>query len=200
MKKTYFIVCLILVTLASQGQDFSSEAWHEGYLITSEGDTTRGLIKYDMETNIVQLISNNVVKTYSSYKIYYFEIYDAILDNYRQFYSIPYEVTTDYELPIIFEVLYEGPLSLLSREAIVQENVTGTSAYWGGSYIQNSIKYSFYFLDKSGNIRLFNRKRSELFTIMSKHQSDVKGFVKSNKMRLDDARDLIRITAFYNSL
>jgi hypothetical protein len=200
VKRAYFIICLVLTCIISKAQNFSAEAWHEGYLVTSEGDTLRGLIKYDMETNIVQLIVQNVVKTYSSYKIYYFEIYDSIMGNFRQFYSIPYEVTTDYELPIIFEVLYEGPLSLLSREAIVQENVTSTSAYWGGSYVQNTVRYFYYFLDKSGNIRLYNRKKSELLAIMSRHQSEVKSFVKSNKLRLDDPRDLIRITAFFNSL
>ncbi|MFT7031156.1 MAG: hypothetical protein ACJA2C_002557, partial [Marinoscillum sp.] len=69
-----------------------------------------------------------------------------------------------------------------------------------GSYVQNTVRYFYYFLDKSGNIRLYNRKKSELLAIMSRHQSEVKSFVKSNKLRLDDPRDLIRITAFFNSL
>lgn len=201
MKKLLLTLFFLNLLLISKAQEFSSKVWHNGYLITTEQDTIRGKIKYDMETNIVQLIKDNVVKTYSSHNIFYFEIFDTVVKNYRQFYSIPYHVDYNYETPIIFEVLYEGPLSLLSREAIVQETVNSNSAFYsGGSYVRDKISHTFYFLDKQGNITLFSGKRNDLFTIMARKSRQIKEFVKENRLKTDEIRDLIRITAFYNSI
>ncbi|WP_421895732.1 hypothetical protein [Marinoscillum sp.] len=200
MRRLFLLLTFCAAGFVSHAQEFSSEVWHDGYLITTEDDTVRGLIKYDMEANIVQLIKGNVVKTFSSHKVFYFEIYDKIVDNYRQFYSIPYNVNYNYEIPIIFEVLYEGPLSLLSREAIVQESVSNSSAYWGGSFVKDKVHYTFYFLHKDGKIDLYMGKKSDLMNIMSKHSSEVKSFIKKNRLKTDELRDLIRITAFYNAI
>lgn len=201
MKKFVFLVLLNMVSVVALHAQFSNEVWHEGFLVTTEDDTLRGLIKYDMEANIVQLIINkSKVQTFSSHKIFYFEIFDKVVKAYRQFYSIPYEVNYNYTIPIIFEVLYEAPLSLLSREAVVQENVPNSSIYWSGTVLQDRMMKTFYFLDKKGNIQLFTGKRSELLTIMARKSGDVKNFIKKNNLKTDEVRDLIRITAFYNSI
>ena len=198
MRPIFSVLLLVGILFSSSGQ-FSKELFHDGYLVSADGDTVRGLVKYDMETNIVQVIHNNVVKTFSSHKIFYFEIYDKLVDNYRQFYSIPYNVNYNYKIPIIFEVLYEGPLSLLSREAIVSETVSNNAAYWG-AVMRDKVDYSFYFLDKQGNIQYYSGKKNDLLRIMARKSSQVKSFVKKNKLKYDEIRDLIRITAFYNSL
>ncbi|WP_421869169.1 hypothetical protein [Marinoscillum sp.] len=200
MRKSFFLIFLWLFTFKGVCQEFSSEVWHDGFLVTSDQDTLQGLLKYDMESNIVQVIQNQIVKTYSSHKVFYFEIYDKIVSSYRQFYSIPYNVNYNYKIPILFEVLYEGPLSLLSREAVVQETVSNSSAYWGGSFVRDVVNYTFYFLDKQGNIDSYTGKKADLLAIMTKHERDVKDYIKKNKLKTDEIRDLIRITAFYNSL
>lgn len=154
-----------------------------------------------MEANIVTLITRGKTKTFSSHKIFYFEINDAVLNTYRQFYSIPSKVNYDYKIPILFELLYEGPLSLLTRESIVQQVQSSGSPYWGGSsYPRTVVEYSFFFLDTKGEIRFFSGKKKDLFIIMAKKQSDVKRYMKDNRLESDSVRDLIRITAFYNSI
>ncbi len=194
-----FFFCMIS-SLASHAQ-FSKEIWHDGFLVTTEDDTLKGLIKYDMEANIVQLIINkSKVRTFSSHKLFYFEIYDKVVKNYRQFYSVPYEVSSNYTIPILFEVLYEAPLSLLAREALVQENVPNSSIYWSGNITQDTMARTYYFLDKKGNIQPYTGKRSELMAIMVRKASSVKTFIKKNNLKTDEVRDLIRITAFYNSI
>ncbi|MEQ8471840.1 MAG: hypothetical protein RIC35_11670 [Marinoscillum sp.] len=200
MQKTLLSFFIFFSVVAVRAQEFSSQVWHDGFLVTTDSDTLRGLVKYDMESNIVQVIQNQVVKTYSSHKVFYFEIYDKIVNSYRQFYSIPYNVNYNYKIPIIFEVLYEGPLSLMARESIVQENVSNNSAYWGGSYLVDVVNYTYFFLDKEGNMDMFNGKKGDLLEIMSRHGRDVKDFIKQNHLKTDEVRDLIRITAFYNSI
>lgn len=197
-----FLVTILLFFSASflYGQQFSSDLWHDGFLVTSDGDTLDGKIKYNMETNIVQVIRNARLTTFSSFKIFYFEFYDITVNNYRRFYTLPFSLRSDYKTPVIFELLYEGPVSLLSREMKVQRSVPSTNPYYSGSVMQIQIEYSFYFVDKKGKMSYYTGKKNDLFAILPKNQSKLKKFIKDNKLRTDNIRDLVRITAFYNSI
>lgn len=197
MKRTLAIT-IILMSISASAQKFSSEVWHKGFVVTVDQDTVRGDVRYDMETNIVLVSRNGVVQTFTSQKLFYVEIFDSLVETYRQFYSIPYNVKYDYQVPILFEVLYEGPLSLLSRESIVTETVN--SSVYGTSFLQTVVRNTFYFLDKQGTMKVFSGRKQDLLTIMARKQGQVKDFIKKNKLDTDDVRDLIRVTAFYNSL
>ena len=189
----------------SYSQDFSARMWHSGWLVTMEGDTLRGDIKYDMPNNAVQIIvekqKQKKVFTFSSKKLMYFQIFDNNLKNYRQFYSIPYRIRRDYRAPVLFEVLYEGRLTLLLRERIVIENDPYQSyMYAGTSSTTERLVFTYYFVDRTGKIILYEGQKGEIYEIFAKHAEAVRKYVKDNKLKLDDMRDLVRVTAFYNSL
>lgn len=170
-------------------------------MVTSDRDTIKGQIKYEMEANVVSMVIDGKIKTFSSHKVFYFEINDAVLTTFRQFYSIPHKVNFSYKIPVFFELLYEGPLSLLAREALVQQTHNAGSPYWGSSTYQRTVvQYSFFFLDTKGEITRFSGRKRDLLEIMIKKQSEVKKFIKENKLSTDSVRDLIRIVAFYNSI
>lgn len=199
--RSFLIVLLILSGISGIAQQFSSEVFHEGFLVTTEKDTLKGSLRYDLQANVLTLVGMGKTRSFSSQKVFYFEIFDSMLDNYRQFYSIPYNVNFDYKIPVFFEVVYEGKLSLLRREQIVVQAVNTSSAYWGGGTVrQNVIEYSYYFLDDKGKITFFNGRKKELLQYMSKKQSEVKQFIKQNRLDTNKSSDLVRITAFYNSI
>lgn len=199
--KNLFLAIALLGAIKSFSQNFSSEVFHDGFLVTTDQDTVRGDLKYDLEANVILLVKNGKTKSYSSHKVFYFEIFDRILKNYRQFYSIPYNVSFDYKIPIFFELIYEGKLSLLQRESLVQQTSNSGSAYWGGGSVSRIvIVYVYYFLDTNGKIQYYSGKKKDLLVIMSKKQSQLKKYIKENKLDVDDTRDIIRITAFYNSI
>ena len=187
--------------LSLLGQQFPSQMWHEGWLVTSDQDTISGLIKYDMSSDIVQLKRDEVVKTCSSRKLLYFQLYDKTVEDYRHFYSLPFEVNFDYKVPIIFEVLYEGSLTLLVREQIVEETIPQSPYYTAGTYSsRRKLAFTYYFLSKEGSITQYNGKRNDLLAQMVKRSSDIKQYIKENRLKTDRMRDLVRITAYYNSL
>lgn len=170
-------------------------------MVTTEKDTLKGKLKYDLEANVLTAIVGDKTKSFSSHKVFYFEIFDQLLNTYRQFYSIPYKVNYDYKIPVFFELVYEGKLSLLRREQIVLQTVSSTATYWGGgSATQPVIRYSYFFLDDQGTITYYSGKKKDLYRFMIKKQSQVKKFIKENKLDTDDMNDLVRITAFYNSI
>jgi hypothetical protein len=202
MKKLLLSVFVLLSTIGFAHAQFSKEEWHDGFLVTQEGDTVRGKIKYEMETNSLQMAAGSSLKAYSSYNVFYFEIFDEIYKNYRQFYTLPYKYRSNYETPILFEVMYEGELSLLAREKVVREttSVSNSPFYPNYNVSQNVLQYDYFFVTKSGKITYFQGSKGELLDIMNKKRDQVKTFIKKNRLQCDELKDLIRITSFYSSI
>ncbi len=196
-----FFFLIIALSVNVRAQTFPSEVFHEGMAVLVEGDTIYGRIKYDFDNDLIQLNLNNVMRTYSSRKLLYFEIYDDVVESFRYFYALPYGVRTGYKVPIIFEILYEGELTLLAREYIVQETVPQWGYYTRGmGYAGLRLSYEYYYLRKNGEIMPYNQKKKELYDVMAKRSTEVKQYMKKNRLRYDRRNDLVRVTAFYNQL
>lgn len=195
----------ILITVAAQ--DFPSELWHDGKLVLLSGDTIAGKLKYDFENDIVQVNQVNRLKTYSSRKILYFEIFDKTVESYRYFYALPFNVQANYKTPVLFEVLYEGKLSLLCREHIVTETQQPYANYnygyyypSGSSYSRTRLAYAYFFLNHKGDIAQYNLKKKELLDFFGNKSKQVKQYINKNNLKHDRMHDLVRITAYYNAL
>lgn len=201
--KSWSLTLIMAVALSTSAQNFPSEVWYEGKVVLINQEVHRGLVKYDLESDIIQLNDNNTIRAFSSKKILYFEIYDEASESFRQFYALPYTVSPGYKTPILFEVLYEGaPLTLLARENITTEAVPVYNYYYGRNnyYSRYKLIYQFFFLHEKGRIDRYSLKKNDLMHIMRKKSSEVRKFIKENNLRVDRRRDLERITAFYNSL
>ncbi|MCK5705506.1 MAG: hypothetical protein KAI29_30360 [Cyclobacteriaceae bacterium] len=210
MRKGLILFFLIHLNIIGFAQDFPSELWHKGKLVLLSEDTITGKIKYDFQNNIIQIEVRNVLQTYSARKILYFEIFDETIESYRHFYALPYNVQENYQIPLLFEVLYEGQLSLLCREEVVTESVPQNNSYpyynsyYGRSPYNNQTRarlhYKYYFLDEQGGIQNYNMKKNELLSFFKKRQQQVKQYMKKNNLKHDKMRDLVRLTAYYNAL
>ena len=194
-----FGIAFLCYTTWSLGQ-ISSNEWHKGIVVTTDQDTISGEIKYDFPTNMITLVKKEAVIAFSSHKLIYFEIYDEDYKSYREFYTIPYKNTSNYMTPVLFELQYESVLSLLSRENIVME--TSSLGYGYGLPIvsQPSVRYDFFFLTKAGKITHFSGSKKDLLRILAKKKNELQTFIKSNRLKTDELRDLVRIIAFYNSI
>jgi len=201
----FLLTAIVVLTIwsGSFAQDLPSEIWHQGKLILVNEDTLEGKIKYDMVRGLVQIETGNKTYTHGAKSIFYFKIYDETIESHREFYVLPYGLVTSYKAPVIFEVLVEGNLTLLSREYITTKNVQSSNPYsMGGynTYQKDVLVYDFFFLDRSGNITPYNMKKKELMTAVAKRQSEVTEYIRTSKLRYDRRNDLIRIVAFYNAL
>ncbi|WP_017732558.1 hypothetical protein [Nafulsella turpanensis] len=202
--KTFLTFTFSLIfTFYAQAQIFPSEIWHPGEAVLITGDTLEGLIKYDLEKDAIQLkLASDKVQAYSAQKLFYFKLYDAGIKGYRHFYSLPLQVNRHYSVPMLFEVLYEGRLTLLAREKIVQaenmEKVTDLSLLPNDTRLL--LAFDFFFLEKDGTIRSYEPKRRRLLSIMDRKYKEVKKYIRRNKLRHDEMSDLVRITAYYNAL
>ncbi|HMJ67820.1 MAG TPA: hypothetical protein VK508_02940 [Cyclobacteriaceae bacterium] len=195
--KRYLFLLLLLVGAAARAQDFSFEHWHGGYLIVEGGDTLKGLVKYNLETDLIQLQVNNRLETFTARKVVFFEIFDVLTKDYRRFYSLPYALSSGYRAPTFFELLTEGKMTLLARENL--EYKTYSSFYYYGSYTRLVLVYKYYLLEENGEIKEFQGKKNDWIYAMGNYGDEVQKYVKSNKLDFDDKKDLTRIVEYYNT-
>ncbi len=194
------MVCMI-VSLSGLCQKFPSQYWHSGHAVLTTGDTLNGEVKYDLVKDIIRVNTGSKIHTISARKIFFFEILDVTVDTYRQFYSLPFNLTTDYKSFLIFEVVFEGQMTLLARETIENKTSQYNSQYWsGGTYSRQVLTYDFYFLDNKGNITFFTKKKRDLISILYKKRSEIDKYIRKNSLKMDRKRDLARIISYYNAI
>lgn len=192
------ITFLLLIASGLQAQQFAFEYWHPGKIVIEGGDTLQGQIKYTMENDLLQIQVNRQMETLSARKVLFFEIMDKTVQRYRQFYSLPYATSGQYKAPVFFELLTEGKLTLLCREAL--EYRTYSSFYFYGSNTRLVLVYKYFLLDEKGDITEFKGKKNEWIQLMDDHAEEVQRYSKVNRLDFDDKYELIKIVRFYNSL
>lgn len=210
MKKafiTLLILNLAFSSLLAQNQ-FPSQIWHKGNIFFADGSSTSGMIKYDLDNNVVQL-QTEAVATFTASNVANFEIYDENYGGIRKFYSLPYAQNGDYETPIFFEVLTQGDnIALLCREYIATDNRGMNS--WGGTMAMNPfwgppmmngyrLAFNYYFF-KNGKLERYSLKKKDLYSMLPGHDDEIDLFMRKNRLEHDKRGDLLRITAYYNEL
>jgi hypothetical protein len=196
------LFCLLVLCLwitDARGQKFPSDYWHEGKIVLEAGDTLSGNIKYDLQNDILQLEHDGRLESYSSRKVVFFEIFDKLAKRYRDFYSLPYAATGQYKAPVFFELLAEGKMTLLCREAIEFRN-TPSSFYYYGSTTRLVLVYKYFLLKENGEIQPFTGKRNDLLGLMGNKSVTVEKYIKSNKLSVDNKYQFADIVKYYNSL
>lgn len=198
--KHLIILCLFLMPWTGNAQ-FPSEVWHQGKVVLVNSDTIRASVKYDLDRDIIQINNNQGTEAYTARKVLYFSFVDEVSQHYRQFYALPFRITSEYKTPIFFEVLLEGKMTLLAREFVTVKTVNyGNSAFFERNYSQQVLVFRYYFLDNRGNIIRFHNNKKKLLQIFKRKESEIKQYTKRNRLRFDNKSDMIQLTEYYNSL
>ena len=192
---TLFIVCIAQYLFAQQ---WPFEKWHDGKVVLATNDTLRGLVKYDLQQNVIQFAKGeSKIETFAARKTLFFEIFDTAVHLYRRFYVLPFANNTGYEAPIFFELLTEGKLTLLSREAL--ELRTYSSPYYMGTFSRQVLVDRFFFLDDKG-IKPFTGNKKDFLRLTGRSEGAINDFIKSNRLDIDNKYDFAKVVGYYNSL
>ncbi len=199
MRFLFFISLLISLEVQVQAQEYAFEFWHDGKVVLENGDTLKGNIKYNMQTDLVQVQLGEKLETYSARKLLFLEIFDKTVRQYRRMYSLPYNTSGSYKAPVIFELLVEGRITLLCRE-VLEYRTYSSNFYSYSNYTRLEIVYKYFLLKENGAIESFDGKRNDWLELMSNRRSEVQKFAKANKLDFDEKYELSRIITYYNSL
>lgn len=197
-----------LLIFSGYAQDeFPSQIWHKGNVYGIDGQGVSGLLKYDLDNNLVQM-KGDVIQTLTAANVAYFEIFDEVYGGVRKFYSLPYALNGDYEVPVFFEVLTEGDqIALLCREYIATDarNINtmggmGMNPFFGPQTMMGyRLAFNYYFF-KEGAIERYSMKKRDLFEMLPGYEDEISLFMRKNRLEHDKRGDLLRITAYYNEL
>ncbi len=187
------------IALPLTGQQFAFEFWHSGKAVLDTGDTLRGNIKYEMQSDILQVQVDKKLESYTARKVLYFEIFDETVKRYRNFYSLPFSQASQYKAPVFFELLEEGKLTVLCRESL-EYRTTSSSFYYYGNYTRLVLVNKYFLLKENGDIIEFKGKKSDWYELMRAKVDEVERYVKSNRLDFEEKYELSRIVAYYNSL
>jgi hypothetical protein len=203
----FFSLILILLTLAISpaiSQDLPHELWHPGMIVLDSEDTIRGKIQYDFESNLLQYTVDNRIKTFSSQNVLFFSFHCQFFKRYRYAYSLPYQLKGRMNVPIFFEILTEGKITLMTREFVTTESnnrfgnpLYGTSR---GFSPREILTYDYYLLTENGDINRFTEKRKDLYPYFGRLEDLMKDYIKDNKLKVDRQLDLIKIINHYNQI
>jgi hypothetical protein len=192
------LILLLCVAAAAEGQEFAFEYWHEGKVVTEQNDTLRGSIQYNMQNDLVQIKRGSLLETFTARKVVFFEILDVTNNQYRQFFSLPFALSDNqYKAPVFFELVAEGKLTVLAREALEHRNVAAFNYY--GTYTRLVLINKYFLLDESGSIIEFKGTKNDWIGLMGNRGPDVQRYAKSNRLDFDVKGDLARIVTYYNS-
>jgi len=198
----FFATSVILFFSLGQSlaQKFPSELWHEGKIVLLDGaDTLVGQVKYDLQQDLIQYTATSqTIEAFSAKKVLFFEIFDVTVHKYRSFYALPFTTQSGYRAPVFFELLEEGKLTLLSRESV--ETRSYSSMYYYGSYTRQVLIYRYFLLYENGVITEFAGNKKELLDLMGKKADTVEGYMKANRLKMDEKYDFAQIVKYYNSL
>lgn len=196
------ILALSIFTILSLGvkaQEFAFEYWHDGKIVLENGDTLKGNVKYDMQTDLVQIQVSDRFETYTARKVLFVEIFDKTIKRYRRMYSLPFNTSGEYRAPVFFELLEEGKITLLCREAL-EYRTYSSSFYYYSNYSRLTIVYKYFLLKENGDIVPFIGNRNDWLDLMNDRRDEVVKYARSNRLDFDEKYHLKRIIAYYNSL
>jgi len=203
--KRFLLFTISLFVYLSEGvsQELPQKMWHPGYVVLDSEDTLRGKIQYDFESNLVQFTSDERVKTFTSQNILFFSFHCQFFKRVRSVYSIPYKLKGRLKIPVFFEILEEGKITLMTREYVVIENnrfgnpMYRTSRGFGSREI---LTYDYFLLTDDGTIHKFSEKRKDLYPFFGKYEEDMKDYIKERRLKMDKQGDLVTILKYYNGL
>lgn len=195
--RTIVLLFFFLTAKITHAQVWPFELWHEGKLVLTSGDTLRGMLKYDLQQDLVQYTINNNTSpdVFTARKILFFEIFDNSAGHYRRFFALPFASTPGYKTPVFFELLEEGKMTLLAREFLEYRN--SGSMYITGRLV---LSHKYFFMKENGDIEEFKGSRNDLLDLMGKKADQVEKFIRANRLRYEYKEDFARIVDYYNSL
>jgi hypothetical protein len=198
----FFLLFFFFIHTLSYSQQWAFELWHPGKIVLNEGDTLRGQVKYDLQQDIVQYAQKDeTVDAFSARKVLFFEIFDKTVNKYRQFYALPFNAVqpASYKTLVFFELLENGALTLLTREAV--ELRTSSYGFYGGTYSRQVLVHKFFFLNEKGDITEFTGNKNDLLDMLGKKSDEVEKFIRQNRLKLMRSMTLpgsLPITILFN--
>lgn len=180
----------------------------------NDGSTLSGMIKYDLDADVI-FLQTRQSPTFLTYNVNQFRSFSIVpfqAERTRTFYTLPYRNPSGYRRPKIFEAIYEDKISLVGREYIVVKSRPISSGFYrrsvfdpfydpnGRLYTIRYLAYNLYLVNQDGEVILLGKTRNDVLGAFKDHRSELKKYMKKEKLRMDKLDDIAKLVKYYNEL
>jgi hypothetical protein len=198
MRRRIWIVCLGLVILGNT-RFFAREAgdWFEGVVIMNDHEILTGEVKVSGVVDVVQLKTFGTIRCIQASDINQISFYDPSINCIRTI--IPAASDKASRCIGFFEIIIRGEVSLLASYHEFNQFDPSFTAF-NGQTISLPDDIELYFYD--GKIMISSRYfRKQVFPAFMKiFEDDLSRFIRSQRIRIDDPADQIRLLKRFNQL
>lgn len=171
---------------------YFNEDWKDGAAGLVDGTLMKGSFRYNIyQQKMEAIVKGDTFAFAESCELEWVQIGDRKFI-YSSFVRSNYEVSNSW-----FEVLCEGDCALLLRRYIKYRVIDGDDDDSNDQLYKLDEYYTR--KDKAGAERLYISKKSVL-AAMQEHETEVCSFIKQEKLKLKDQKDLVMLFAYYNTL
>ncbi len=202
---TVFVsICIFSVSLAGSGSQ-----WYDGAIVLNDGTELAGAISYS--DDVVQVHSSNTIKAFSTLQVRHFTFFDSEMQERRNFVPIDRFVTGKSIKPSFYEMVCQGPITLLRKETVSYElanepykerdlahDTRSLQRFQHDVHIQKR-DFDYFFLYEGGLNPLRNFKK-DIRPILTTHAPAVNRFIETNSLNTKAIKDQEKIITFYNQL
>lgn len=196
-------------------QQFPSKVFHKGEVLMEDGILKKGMIKYDLESDVILLEDSTTrgIETISAINLKAFRLLPSQNKPARLFYVLPYQNETGYKRPKIFEVLLEDKYSLVAREFIVVRSRPVNSSFvrmsrfdpfynplYSDMYRQQYLSYNLYLVSPEGELKELGSKRKQVIDAFDRYNDRIKDYIKDEKLNVSNLDDIVQLVKYYNDL
>jgi hypothetical protein len=224
MRNHYYNPLLVLMTfcwcafgVSVQAQQLDVQEWPNGQVILASGDTLYGSVVYHQTEEIIRLIrQDGTNQAFTPVGVRSFTVTDSRSQYQKVFRSYFWNRGNDYadyQVPAFFEVLQEGPYTLVKREAISYRSQSMSPMYAGygryydpysGGYYpgyrsQPIILDLLFLYTPNHKIQPLRNPKRDLEDLFGNKAGDLKQFVKSHNLSYNDTHDVMKIIRHFNS-
>jgi hypothetical protein len=211
-----FCWCVVVSPLKAQQLDV--QEWPNGQVILATGDTLYGSVVYHQTEEVIRLVrQDGTNQAFTPVGVRSFTVTDDQSQYQKVFRSYFWNRGndySDYQVPAFFQVLQEGPYTLVKREVISFRNqnlspmYAGYSRYYdpyGGSnypgYRSQAVILDMLFLySPQQKIQALRKPRRDLEDLYGNKSGAMKKFIKTYNLSYNDTGDVMKMIWYFNSL
>ncbi len=195
-----WVISVVGVTAGFSFPFHSSTAlWCPGKVVLEDEQVVSGEINYDLKFNAVQVRQGKTVRTYTAEQIAQFDLYDQVKHRDRRYVAIDHPMKEGYRRKTFFEVLSNGPLTMLRKTKYVRRPRV-TEDFRAPHIYLNAVCRHDYFLFNEGQIVEVDDFEEQVLPLMSRHEEPIDDYIKAGKLKLRKIHEQMRLVYLYNQL
>lgn len=204
MHKKYLSLLFFFTFFASHTFAISHEkGWNQGVIVLHSGEVIQGDLRYDQHLEVVQCQSGGITKAYTVLRVKYFRFQDQYMGIERRFIPIAFNPTSDYKHDAFFEVVTDGPITLLRKHSRWKHLAANPGFMCVNPELgfSNQVIGFEYYVQQPEGLRKVKNFRKEFFpAIMQEHGEKINQFVRENQLKLFMMASQIIVVQYYNYL